>query len=169
MNKRPRIKLQLNQTDKILEIVGWISVFGIWALPLINYFDLPEIIPIHFNGAGKADGFGNKTHIFVLPIISTLLFIGLTILNKNPHLFNYSSEITKENALHQYTNATRMMRVLKLVVVLIFGLIVFRTIQNVNGNADGLGIWFLPLTMAMIFIPMIYFLINANKKKKTTE
>ena len=37
MNKRPRIKLQLNQTDKILEIVGWISVVGIWALPLINY------------------------------------------------------------------------------------------------------------------------------------
>ena len=62
-----------------------------------------------------------------------------------------------------------MMRVLKLVIVLIFGLIVFRTIQNVNGNADGLGIWFLPLTMAMIFIPMIYFLINANRKKKTTE
>ena len=34
MNKRPRIKLQLNQTDKVLEIIGWISVFGIWALPL---------------------------------------------------------------------------------------------------------------------------------------
>ena len=169
MNKRPRIKLQLKQTDKILEVVGWVSVFGIWALPLINYFDLPEIIPIHFNGAGKADRFGNKTHIFVLPIISTLLFIGLTILNKNPHVFNYPSEITKEDALHQYTNATRMMRVLKLVIVLIFGLIVFKTIQNVNGNTDGLGIWFLPLTMAMIFIPMIYFLINANRKKKTTE
>ena len=26
MNKRPRIKLQLNQTDKILEILGWVSV-----------------------------------------------------------------------------------------------------------------------------------------------
>ena len=30
MNKRPQIKLQLNQTDKILEIVGWVSVVGIW-------------------------------------------------------------------------------------------------------------------------------------------
>ena len=167
MNKRPRIKLQLNQTDKILEIVGWISVVGIWALPLINYFDLPEIIPIHFNGAGKANGFGNKTHIFVLPIISTLLFIGLTILNKRPHVFNYPSQITKENAVHQYTNATRMMRVLKLVIVVLFGLIVLKTIQNVNGHADGLGTWFLPLTMGMIFIPMLYFLIKSLKKKTT--
>ena len=165
MNKRPRIKLQLNQTDKILEIDGWISVVGIWALPLINYFDLPEIIPIHFNGAGKANGFGNKTHIFVLPIISTLLFIGLTILNKHPHIFNYPSQITKENAVHQYTNATRMMRVLKLVIVLLFGLIVFRKIQIINGHADGLGTWFLPFTIGLFIILTIYFLIISMKDK----
>ena len=165
MNKRPRIKLQLNQTDKILEVVGWVSVFGIWALPLINYFDLPEIIPIHFNGAGKADRFGNKTHIFVLPIISTLLFIGLTILNKHPHIFNYPSQITKENAVHQYTNATRMMRVLKLVIVLLFGLIIFKTIENVNGNADGLGTWFLPFTIGLFISLTIYFLIISMKDK----
>ena len=167
MNKRPRIKLQLKQTDKVLEVVGWVSVLGIWALTLTNYSILPEIIPIHFNGAGKADGFGNKTHIFVLPIISTLLFIGLTILNKHPHIFNYPSQITKENAVDQYTNATRMMRVLKLVIVLLFGLIVFKTIQNVNGHAGWLGTWFLPLTMGMIFIPMLYFLIKYLKQKNT--
>ena len=167
MNKRPQIKLQLNQTDKILEVLGWVSVVGIWALTLTNYSILPEIIPIHFNGAGKADGFGNKTQIFVLPIISTLLFIGLTTLNKHPHMFNYTSQITKENAVHQYTNATRMMRVLKLVIVVLFGLIVFRKIQIVNGHADGLGTWFLPLTMGMIFIPMLYFLIKSLKKKTT--
>ena len=167
MNKRPRIKLQLNQTDKILEIVGWISVVGIWALPLINYSILPEIIPIHFNGAGKANGFGNKTHIFILPIISTLLFIGLTILNKRPHIFNYPSQITKENAVHQYTNATRMMRVLKLVIVLLFGLIIFKTIENVNGNADGLGTWFLPFTIGVFIILTLYFLIKSLKQKNT--
>ena len=165
MNKRPKIKLQLKQTDKILEVVGWVSVFGIWALPLINYFDLPEIIPIHFNGAGKADEFGNKTHIFVLPIISTLLFIGLTTLNKHPHMFNYPSQITKENAVDQYTNATRMMRVLKLVIVLLFGLIVFRKIQIVNGHADGLGAWFLPFTIGLFIILSLYFLMMSMKDK----
>ena len=47
MNKRPRIKLQLKQTDKILEVIGWVSVVSIWALPLTNCSILPEIIPIH--------------------------------------------------------------------------------------------------------------------------
>ena len=136
---------------------SWYMGFNINEL-----FYIPERIPIHFNGAGKADGFGNKRHIFVLPIISTLLFLGLTTLNKYPHIFNYPSQITKVNALHQYTKATRMMRVLKLVIVLIFGLIIFKTIQNVNG----LGIYFLPLTIGMIFIPILYFLIKSIKKKK---
>ena len=47
MNKRPRIKLQLKKTNKILEVVGGVSVVGIWALPLKNCSILPEIIPIH--------------------------------------------------------------------------------------------------------------------------
>ena len=166
MDKRPKIELQLNQTDKILELIGWIAVFGIWVLTVANYLELPEIIPTHYNEAGEADGFGNKSNILALPITSTLLFIGLTILNKRPNVFNYPSEITKENALYQYTNASRMIRFLKFIIMVIFGLIVFKTIQNANGNTDGLGTWFLPLTMGMIFIPIIYFLINTNKKKK---
>lgn len=163
MNKRPKIKLQLNKTDKTLEIIGWLAVLGIWVLTLLNYFDLPDTIPTHYNASGEADAFGNKSNILTLPIISTLLFIGLTFLNKNPHLFNYASEITAKNALHQYKNASRMIRLLKLAIVLIFGLIAFKTIENANGNATGLGIWFLPFTLAIIFIPIFYFLINSNK------
>lgn len=166
MDKKPKIELQLNQTDKILELIGWFAVLGMWVLIVANYSELPDIIPTHYNEAGEADGFGNKLNILALPIISTLIFIGLTALNKYPHLFNYPSEITKENELYQYTNASRMIRFLKLIIMVIFGWIVFKTIQNENGNTDGLGTWFLPLTMALIFIPIIYFLINTNKKKK---
>jgi uncharacterized membrane protein len=168
MNQRPRIKLELRQSDKIFELLGWLSVLGIWTLTLYNYVDLPEIIPTHFNARGKADGFGSKSNILSLPIISTALFLGMTLLNRKPYLFNYPSVITEENALEQYTNATRMIRVLKLVIVLIFGIIVLKTIQNVKGNQDGLGAWFLPLTMAMIFIPVFYYLIIAAKGKRKT-
>lgn len=170
MSNRPKLKLDLTATDKAIELVGWICLIGIWILTLSNYYSLPETIPIHYNGTGEADGFGKKWNILTLPIVSSILFVGLTILNKYPHIFNYPSTITEENAMQQYTNATRLIRFLKLVILIIFGLIVFKTIQNVNGNADGLGVWFLPLTMGMIFIPIVFFLINAGKdKKKTTE
>ncbi|UGU16537.1 DUF1648 domain-containing protein [Sinomicrobium kalidii] len=170
MTNRPRIKPNLTTTDKIIEIISWIAVPCIWILTLKNYPDLPESIPIHYNSAGEANGFGGKEHILALPIIATILFIGLATLNKYPHIFNYPVLITQKNALQQYTYATRLLRILNLVIVIIFGLIVYKTIQNVNGNANGLGIWFLPTTLALIFVPIIYYLLKIRKiKNKDTS
>ncbi len=165
MVERPKIKLNLTNTDKVIEFIGWIILIGTWVLATLSFSDLPESIPTHFNGAGEADGFGEKTNIFVLPIIGTILFIGMTMLNKNPHIFNYPKTITNENALNQYSNATRMIRVLKLTIVFVFGLILFMTLQFTNGNADGLGTWFLPLTISLFIIPTLYFLFKSMKIK----
>jgi uncharacterized membrane protein len=166
MQERPKLKLELTQADMTIEIIGWLLIFAVWGLTVINYQRLPDIIPTHFNGAGVADGFGDKWMILTLPLIATILFVGLTILNKFPHIFNYPTEITADNALRQYTNATRLTRYLKLIIVFIFGLIAFKTIQKANGEADGLGIWFLPLTVGLIFIPLTYYLIKSFKATK---
>ena len=165
MKERPKLKLELTQADKTVEIIGWLLIFAVWGLTIINYQSLPDIIPTHYNGAGVADGFGNKWMILTLPLVATVLFIGLTILNKFPHIFNYPTEITADNALRQYTNATRLIRYLKVIIVVIFGLIAFQTIRHANGQTEGLGIWFLPMTMGLIFIPLIYFFIKSTKTK----
>ena len=159
-------KIETTKADKFLEIIGLISVVGLWCIIIINYTKLPEIIPTHYNGMGEPDGFGEKSDILILPIIATIMFIGLTKLNEYPHIFNYPTKITKENAVKQYTNATRMIRILKLVIVFIFGLIAFQTIRFANGQTDGLGKWFLPMTMGLIFIPLIYFITKAFKRNK---
>ncbi len=166
MEERPKIKLEHTKADKAFEIIGWVLVISVWGFTVKNYADLPDTIPTHYNIAGEADGFNGKVTILTLPLLATALFVGLTFLNKFPHIFNYPTNITQHNALRQYTNATRMIRYLKLVIVVIFGLIAFKTIQNGNGEANGLGIWFLPLTLGLIFIPLIYFVIQSFKTKQ---
>lgn len=166
MEERPKFKIELTTTDKIFEIIGWLLILGVWGLTIINYSNLPDTIPIHFDGAGQADGFGGKATILTLPLIATILFVGLTVLNNFPHIFNYPTNITKDDALKQYTNATRMLRYLKLIIVIIFGIIAFKTIQNANGQTDGLGTWFLPLTLALIFIPLTFFVVKSFKTKQ---
>ena len=163
--ERPKIKLELTTTDKLLEIAGWFLLIVLWGFIIKNYSNLPHTIPIHYDGAGQVDGFGEKATIFILPLIASILFIGLSILNKYPHRFNYPRNITQDNAFRQYTNATRLTRCIKLIVVFIFGFIAFKTIQNAMGEAYGLGRWFLPLTMGLIFIPLIYFVIKSFKTK----
>ncbi len=165
MNERPKIKPELRTTDYIMEVVGWTSIIGIWVITLINYSSLPETIPIHFNGAGEADGFGGKATILTLPIVATILFISMSILNKYPQIFNYPTTITDENALAQYTGATRLIRSIKLIIVLIFAVISYKTIQTATNKADGLGLWFLPTILALIFIPMVYYVYKSFNAK----
>ena len=162
--ERPKIKLIPTTVDKLAELLGWIMLLAIWGLTITHYSTLPDTIPTHFNGAGEPDGFGSKASIIGLPFIATLLFIGLTVLNRYPHSFNYPSPVTQNNALRLYTLATRMLRYLKLVLVLVFGGIEFMTIQNATGKAAGLGVWFLPLTLVLIFFPLIYFVIKSIQK-----
>jgi uncharacterized membrane protein len=171
MENRPTLKIALTSADKLMETLGWVAVLAIWILTITNYSNLPDTIPTHFNASGEPDGFGGKATILTLPIVSSVLFIGMTILNKYPHLFNYPIKMTADQALKQYTNATRLVSYLKLSIVVIFGLIVLQTIRKVNSEADGLGEWFLPLTLGLIFIPMGYFIfksfqINREGKSK---
>src|SRR5690606_14260879 len=152
--------------DETLEVLGWTSILAMWVLTIANYTNLPDTIPIHYNGARQADGFGGNATIVTLPLSATDLFTGPTSMNKFPHVFNYPTNITQDNALRQYTNTTRLIRYLKFIIVIIFELIAFKTIQNANGQVDGLGIWFLPLTLGLIFIPLTYYIIKTLKTKQ---
>lgn len=162
---RPIIKIEFTLNDKLIEIFSWLLFVMMWVIPIIGYSMLPDTIPTHFNIAGEADNWGNKLSVYILPVIGTLLFILLTVVNRFPHIFNYSVEITEDNALRQYTNATRLIRVLKLVLSVIFNLIAVFTIRSAKGESHGLGLWFLPLTLTLIFVPTIYFIIRMYKEK----
>jgi uncharacterized membrane protein len=163
--ERPKLKIQLSPMDQVLELLGWGVLLALWVWTGTSYSSLPDSIPTHFNAAGEADGFGRKASIFGLPVIASLLYIGLTLLNRVPHIFNFPTPVTQDNALRQYTNATRMIRYLKLILVVVFGGISFQTIQQANGETDGLGVWFLPVTLGLIFLPLIYFMIKSFQTK----
>lgn len=165
MEERPKLKIELSPADKMVEIAGWFSVAGIWMLTLLNYNSLPDIIPVHFNGAGAPDSFDTKQNILALPVILTLMFLGMSVLNLFPHIFNYPAKVTKENALKQYINATRLIRYLKLSIVILFGFIVYATIQTAKGQADGLGYWFLPTTLLLTFGPLAWFIVKSFRIK----
>ena len=163
--ERPKLKIQLSPTDKVLELLGWGVLLALWAWTGTSFSNLPDTIPTHFNAAGEADGFGSKASIIGLPVIATLLYIGLTLLNRVPHIFNFPTPVTEDNALKQYTNATRMIRYLKLILVFVFAGISYQTIQQANGTGEGLGLWFLPLTLVLIFVPLIYFVSKSFQTK----
>ena len=165
MEANPKLKLKLTILDYLIEILGLLLFSSTWIFILSIYKSLPDIIPIHYNAFGTADNFGKKWMILSLPIVSTVLFIALTLLNYFPESFNYPTKINEDNALIQYTYATRLIRYLKLVIVFIFGILLYQTTRYPLNQNDGLGIWFLPLFLGLIFIPLIFYVLKSVKSK----
>lgn len=130
-SNRPIIKIELRIFDKILEIIAGLILLSTIVVVAYYYNTLPDIIPTHFDFSGKVDNYGSKSSILTLPILSTLLYIGLTILNKYPQTFNYLGEITLDNAESQYRFATRFLRVLKLIVMITFLIIILSVVSNI--------------------------------------
>ena len=163
MENRPKINISLSTLDKILESIGKLLIIIIWGLTLFVYFKLPAIIPTHFNASGEPDGHGNKLTILILPILASLLYFGLTKLNQYPQSFNYIGTITVENAERQYTIASRMLRFLKIALLLIFSHIILFTYLTTIGLTNGLGVVFLPFTLGIALIPIIFYIRQSIK------
>ncbi len=163
--ERPKIKIEKDTLDVFIEVIGLAFVIIMVVLPSIQYSSLPDEIPTHFGANGEADNYGDKGMIWLLPIIGVLMFIGMFMLNKYPHIFNYPSKITEENARRQYTNATKLIRILNTVIALVFAYITYSTINVANGKQSGLGTYFLIVFLVLIFVPIIYFIINSFPKK----
>lgn len=165
MNDRTKIKLQLTILDKFLETISWVFLVFLWFITIWNYSALPKVIPIHFDYKGVADQFGGKENILGIPIVASVLYVLLTILSKYPHLHNYATKVTLENTEKNYIRSTRLLRIIKLVILIIFSMIVIQTVEISKINGTAISVWLLPFSLALIFIPIIIFLIRSKRDK----
>lgn len=166
MEKLPKIEFKLTKLEKFLEIMGYLTLAALWLSVIINYFDLPDQIPIHFNGVGKADDYRGKNSIFIFPIICTFLFLVVSLRGNNPEDFIYKVKITEENREALYRNQLNFIRVSKIMVSSLFLLISMKTTQLSKSGSEELGIGFLLLCAVIVLLPVGYFTYKSYKLKQ---
>ncbi|GAB4138854.1 MAG: DUF1648 domain-containing protein [Ignavibacteriales bacterium] len=162
---RPKIKINLSEFDRKLELTGLFLLIVLWVVSFFIFKITQGEIPTHFDFSGNADNYGSRNSIFLLPVIGTLLFLLMTWLNKYPHKFNYTIKITTENAEIQYSLATRLIRWMKIVILLIFILITLFTYSVAVGGESKYGVLLLPVIFILSSAPVIIYLVKAAKKK----
>lgn len=165
---RPKIKLTLAPIDEWLESLCFIGCVWLWIYCIKAYRILPETIPTHFNLKGVADDYGSKATMFILPSVATAIYILITVLNQYPHIFNYMVKITADNAEKQYSFATRMLRVVKLIVIVLIGVIcIMITKATSNASLTRLLDASLPALLAILAMNTIIFIERIRKTKRT--
>jgi uncharacterized membrane protein len=161
---RPVLKLRNSAIDWVLEVLAAAAlIYGI--ILLIPYGEIPDRIPRHFGASGEPDAWGGKSLLLWLTGLSALLYGGLTVLNRFPHVFNYPWNITEENALRQYALARSLMNAIKACVTAIFTYIVYGTLQTAYGNAQGLGVGFLPFILTATLAPIAVYFVYAYRSR----
>lgn len=118
-----------------------------WGIALRNYPRLPTAIPLHFDVYGVADNWGKRWTIFLLPVINTIIF-------------------AVEYGLFKYALATKLMptaielpiQLLLLEVNLIFAFLTWRISQVALKRGRGLGLWFLPVALLVVFATCVWLI-----------
>ena len=164
MAERPIIKLEWTALDKILEGLGFLALVLLLVIPIYYYPELPDRIPKHYDAVGQVTAYGGKGTLWIVPIMGLITYSALFFINKVPHIFNYPTEITPENAERQYRMATRMIRTLNVIIVCTFLYSSYGTIQNAMGLHVGLGKGFMPFFLIALFGTIVVYLVKAFKK-----
>ena len=164
---KPILRIEKNIYDRIIEFIGVLFLVALIAIPVIYYKQLPDRIPVHFNGAGEADGFGGKSSIWIFPAVGLFIWLLMTIVAAFPNIFNYPVKITQQNAPVQYRLAVRLIRIMKVVILLMFSFISFRTIQTAVGKAAGIGKVFLPVFLVLIGGIIVIYSVQAFNNRQT--
>jgi len=163
--KRPKIQIELESIDRVIQAIGLIALVALIGLPLYYFHQLPDIIPSHYGSNGEPDGFSGKRIIWTLPIIGIILNVGLHCLNKYPHTFNYPQKVTEENAKRLYTTATKVIRFLNAQIAIVFAYITYSTIHAALGTKSGLGKSFLLIFVLSNVLILGYLLYKSAQKE----
>lgn len=158
MGTRPRIKIKKTSFDRCIEAITVLIMLAQWIVVLLFYSKLPETVPMHYNIAGEIDGWGNRSLLLILLVLSTIMYIGITFLQKVPHFYNYAAiEITMQNAEDIYRTAVRMIRILKLLMAAMFTLITIRILQDALNTFWFVQFWMLYGTLVLMAVSILFY------------
>ncbi|WP_256760613.1 DUF1648 domain-containing protein [Cohnella sp. WQ 127256] len=163
---QPKLNLPITGFERFLNYLTLFVLIGTILYLCFQWSDLPSTVATHFNGKGEADGWGSKGMLFLLPAISLALYIGLTTLSRHPYVYNYPVPITEQNAAIQYVMARKLIYWINLELVSLFSYIVWSSVQSAQDQgSDGMGAWFLPTTLVVLFGSIAIYLNRAIRRK----
>lgn len=163
MEKPPVLSVPRTLLERLHDSISVVVLAYSIVYLILKWTSLPETIPIHFDVRGNADGWGSRAFLLFIPLLSIILFIGLSLLRKIPHKFNYPGPITAQNAARQYRAAISLLSWIKVELILLFGYLQWSIIQNAIGHSAGVGIWLLPVTLIVVFGTVIIHIVRMRK------
>lgn len=122
---------------------------------------LPDKVPSHFGLSGAPDYWGAKQSLFMLPIVSVILYALFTFIAKVAPMQKQSNPIQ----ILQSQIAVMMLFSLKTWILIMLSVLNFSTIQIALHRSTSLGWYTMPFFLSITFIIIIISLIKMLRLK----
>ncbi|WP_054950689.1 DUF1648 domain-containing protein [Numidum massiliense] len=163
--QRPTVTIPQTPLEKTLNIISLIFFLAILVYLIARWSAIPDKIPTHFNFKGEADRWGNKGSIWLLPIVGVFPWVIMTFFEKVPHMLNFPTKITEENAERQYKNCRLMINVLKNEILLLFVYLIYTTERVACGHRETIGTWTIPIILIVTLGSLAFFTVRSIRLK----
>ncbi|KEZ85157.1 hypothetical protein IO99_16210 [Clostridium sulfidigenes] len=157
-------KVPFTKFQKFLETLALLILLGSIIYLIFIWSTLPDTIPSHYNAKGVVTNWSGKGMLLIMPIISIILYTGLTTITLFPNIWNAPVEITEKNQNFVYTNLKTMLIVLKLILVSDFS---YMTICSATKSS--LSVLFTPIVLIAVFGTLAFFITRIIKGSKKLE
>lgn len=154
------MKIKKNKYDIVVNFLSLLCLVGTVIFLIISWETIPAEIPGHYNGAGEVDKITDKNSLIVLLVVEWIMFIGLSVVEKFPQIWNTGIQATEQNTEKVYRILKTMIGTIKLLFVLVFS---YLTIHSTTG--ENLSFLFLPVVLILIFGAMAFFIFQLGKGK----
>jgi uncharacterized membrane protein len=148
------------QVKTVRELIALAGLVFAGAVVADFYSRLPERIATHFNEAGMANGFGAKSILWVLVGVAVLLYLTLTVIGGLSRVVRLQRPLAPEREKVVLAESMAMVGWIKVVVCWMFAYICLAMVRNGMGLQVGLGAWFLPVTLVVVFGTCGFFLVR---------
>jgi len=148
--------------DWVLEAVSLAVLVSIFVNVAAHWSELPDRVPRHYGFLGDPNRWGGKGYLWVAPFAAVGLYVLMTAASRYQGLINLPFTVD-----WKLPEAQKLLLSLSLFLkagfVLTFAYMSRAGINAALGTAQGLGPMFLPISLAAILCPMIFFTLKLRR------
>lgn len=130
---------------------------------------LPDRIPVHFDAAGNANGWGSPSTLILLPVVAAGIYLLITLISLLPTRIRSAVKLTAESRAKIDTLTHQMLAWIKAEMVGLFLCIQWFMLAGIKEGSNRIPATLPPVFMVLIFATVAWHLVAVFRAMRTAQ
>lgn len=155
---------------RTLQVIGLAALLFVWAdtlLALHGAHPLPARIPLHFDSAGHANGWGTPGMLWFMPVVVTVVYALMSWVTRHPQAFNYPVRVTPANRPCLQNLTLTLIAWIQAEIACLFAWIQYATIASARRGGSTLSPRVIFAAILVVWITIGWYVVTMVRTART--